>query len=382
MKILHVGKYFPPYRGGMETVLENLVEGLLDAGVQVNTVVSSQDTTDSLSTIRGPESGNEGQLIRTARAGNFNSQPLNLTLISQLRRQLDTFKPDLVHLHLPNPLAVLAWSGLSQWYGSKLPPLAIWYHADITRQRWGAKLVRPLIQKALGQCAGICVSTETLGQNSVCLQNFASKIEVIPFGIQSEPWISIHPQREKSFLFVGRLVPYKGLEVLLDAMKQVPDCWLDVVGQGPLESFLEDKIRHDNLEGRVTLHGGCSAQDLSDLMSRAQALILPSLDRSETFGLVQLEAMAAGIPVITSKLQSGVSEVGIEDETCLLVQPGDAQSLSQAMQKFLNDDQLAAGMGQASRERFNNHYTREIMVRRVWEWYEKLLNTGPSKGTQ
>ncbi len=381
MKILQVGKYYPPYRGGMETVLENLVEGLLDTGARVHTLVSGVDTSDRISTIVGPRSGNQGLLIRASRAGQMNSQPLNTTLISQLRNQLESFRPDLVHLHLPNPLAVLAFSVLSMWYGHRMPPLAVWYHADITRQRLGAKLVRPLVQSILNQSVGICVSTESLAKNSTCLGGFSPKTEVIPFGISPEPWVNIQPRRGASFLFVGRLVPYKGLEILLDAMEKVPASTLDVVGTGPLKNLLEKRIQQGSLAGRVTLHGALTAKQLAHLMTEARALVLPSLDQSETFGLVQLEAMASGIPVIASDLPSGVSEVGIAGQTCLLVPPGNVLDLADALTKTLEDDALVERLGAASRQRFNQTYTREIMVGKVLAWYQKLLGPDNTKGT-
>jgi len=375
MKILQVGKYYPPYRGGMETVLENLVEGLLDAGVQVSTIVSGQDQLDRFSTVKGPESGQEGQLTRISRVGQINSQPLNPSLIAHLRQQIENFKPDLVHLHLPNPLAVMAWTALAGCYGKNIPPLAIWHHADITRQKFGAKLVKPLGQDLLRRCRGVCVSTESLAANSACLKNFESKTKVIPFGIKSEPWINIQPLHRNSMLFVGRLVPYKGLEVLLDAVQEVSHMRLDIVGHGPLFSFLEKKIIEGNLGDRVLLHRECTEDQLVELMTSARALVLPSLDESETFGLVQLEAMASGIPVIASNLSSGVSEVGVEDETCLLVRPGDKEDLARTLQKILNDDNLAERLGQASRERYLLHFTREVMVERIIDWYQHLLSS-------
>jgi glycosyltransferase involved in cell wall biosynthesis len=380
MKILQVGKYYPPYRGGMETVLENLVEGLLDSGVSVRTLVSGQDTTTQVSTIKGPLSGNEGRLIRVSRAGNLHSQPLNTTLISQLRRQLEIFQPDLVHLHLPNPLAILAWSVLARWYGRSMPPLAVWYHADITRQRVGARLVGPLVKGLLRKSSGVCVSTKSLAQNSVCLQGLSEKIQVIPFGIAPKPWINIQPQRNGAFLFVGRLVPYKGLEIMLEAMGNVPESSLDVVGAGPLENMLKKKSSQGNLAGRVQFHGPCNTDYLAQLMAGTRALVLPSLDQSETFGLVQLEAMASGVPVIASNLPSGVSEVGLPGETCLLVPPGDADSLSAALQKVINDDKLCHRLGNAARQRFEENFTREEMVQRVLNWYRQLLCLQETKG--
>jgi glycosyltransferase involved in cell wall biosynthesis len=380
MKILQIGKFYPPFRGGMETVLENLMEGLLDAGVSVNTLVSGLDTTDRNETIQSPKNGNRGKILRAAKVGQWNSQPLNTTLLSLLRRQLETFEPDLVHLHLPNPLATLVWSTMAQMRADRMPPLAIWHHADITRQKLGARIVSPFVRKQLAGCAGICVSTGALAKNSKSLAGFSEKVEVIPFGIRPEPWIRIKAERTGPFLFVGRLVPYKGLQVLLEALKRVPASRLDIVGEGPLKNQVEQEIRQGELAGRVNVHGFCDTEKLVSLMTRARALVLPSLDQSETFGLVQLEAMASGVPVIASKLSTGVAEVGLAGETCLLVPPGNSRELAGVLQKVLEDDELVHRLGVNSCLRFQNNFTRDTMVQRVLAWYHKLLFDDPPKG--
>ncbi len=361
-------------------MLKNLVEGLLDAGIQVNTLVSGQIPHDRHEVVRGPASGQVGQLVRAARFGQFQSQPMNTTLVSLMRRQLVTFQPDLVHLHLPNPLAVLAWSILGRIFGSRMPPLAIWHHADITRQKLAGQLVRPLLGHCYRHSAGVCASSKALAGISPLLQKFSPEVEVIPFGIDDNIWGEIQPSRRGPFLFVGRLVPYKGLSVLFAALKRVPGSSLDVVGQGPMKKTLVREIKRDGLADRVVFHGPCDATRLAKLMANARALVLPSLDQSETFGLVQLEAMASGIPVIASNLPSGVSEVGLDGETCLLVAPGDVNALAGAVKRILEDDQLADRLGKAARGRFADKFTRQTMTSRVLTWYETLLKTDSSKG--
>ncbi len=374
MKVLQVGKYYPPYHGGMETVLENLVKGLLDENIQVNTLVSGVDLFDRQETITGPKSGNTGALIRATRVGLFHSQPMNTTLVSLLRHQLVTFKPDLVHMHVPNPLALLAWAVLSRINSEAMPPLVIWHHADITRQKFAGNLLKPFLGHCYHKSIGICVSSQALAASSSLLSNYSTKVEVIPFGIDAKPWCEIRPSHQGSFLFIGRLVPYKGLPVLLDALKLVPEATLDVVGEGYLRKSLEEEIHRHDLKSRVVFHEACDSRSLVRLMSKARALVLPSLDHSETFGLVQLEAMASGIPVIASNLKSGVSEVGVDGETCFLVTPGDSISLAKSMASILDDEQLTSRMGVASRIRFTEMFTRQKMTSHVIDWYEALLS--------
>ncbi|MCP4291818.1 MAG: glycosyltransferase [bacterium] len=364
----------------METVLENLMTGLLDAGVQVQAIVSSEHSHDSTQIIKGLNTKNSGKLIRTARVGHINSQPMNLGLVNVVRRQIESFRPDLVHLHQPNPLAAFVWFLLKNFWRIDLPPLVVWHHADITRQKLGARLVSPLIGKCYGASLGICVSSASLAQSSSLLKVSGQQAEIIPFGIEGHPWLEIAPQRSGNFLFIGRLVPYKGLSVLLTALQLSGECKLDVVGEGPLLLELQNQVQQLGLSSRVFFHGSCEPAQLANLMSKARALILPSINESETFGLVQLEAMASGLAVIATRLNSGVAEVGVDGETCLLVPPNDSKSLAAAITTLIEDDDLTARLGQKARERFQQHYTREIMGNRVKKWYQELLDFPNQEG--
>ena len=235
---MHIGKYYPPFLGGMETVLRNLTEGLLDRSCEVTVLTAGDGPLDTVEVVTGPESGRPGRLVRAAVHGHVNSQPLTLSLMGLMRREIAGFEPDLIHLHLPNPLAAATWLGLKAVSSVNLPPLAVWYHADITRQRLGRMLVRPLIDACLEQAAGVSVSSETLAAGSPVLARWRDKVEVVPFGIDPSPWTSIEPTLDGPFLFVGRLVPYKGLKILLWALALVPGAQAVIVGEGPLEPKL------------------------------------------------------------------------------------------------------------------------------------------------
>ena len=369
MKILQVGKYFPPYRGGMETVLENLSLGLMDRGHQIHVLVAGLSDLDRTSRLPGSPSLQGGGLVAAANLGTVQSQPLTPTIYSLLRRELAHFQPDLVHLHFPNPLLAGAW-----WLGRHdpifvRPALAVWHHAEITRQRIGGLLVAPLVNEVLASAQGICVSSDNLIGSSRSLVAHRAKVAVIPFGIQPEPWLEIPSAGKEFFLFMGRLVPYKGIEILLEALGKLPAARLVIAGDGPQKNQLAALIREWGLVGRVDLVGQVSEVRLQELLSHTRALVLPSTDRSETFGLVQLEAMAAGVPVIASDLPTGVSGVGQEGQTGLLVPPGDVQAWSEAMQAMLDDDARAVAMGQAARRYFLAHYTRDHMLDTLEAWY-------------
>lgn len=377
MKIMHIGKYYPPYLGGMETVLHHLTEGLLDRSCEVTVLTAGDGPTESLETVTGPVSGKEGRLVRAAVYGHVNSQPLTLNLMGLMRREIYRLEPDLVHLHLPNPLAAAAWLGLGATRSVELPPLAVWYHADITRQRLGRFLVQPVVGACLDRAVGISVSSATLASRSPVLARWQDKVGVIPFGIDPAPWNQVVPSLDGPFLFVGRLVPYKGLAVLLEALARVPEAALVIVGDGPLDARLRARAARDDLAGRVEFAGPMGQDGVARHLARARALLLPSLDASETFGLVQLEAMAAGVPVIASDLPTGVREVGQPGLTCKLVPPGDVEALAGALQEIHQDPELAGRLGAAGKQRFQERYTREMMLDRLLAWYAALVSAQP-----
>ena len=380
MRILHIGKYYPPYLGGMETVLRNLAEGLLDRNCEVTVLSAADGPLEITEELVGPVTGRRGRLVRASVYGHLNSQPLTLTLPRLIRREISRLEPDLVHLHLPNPLAAASWLALGALRSLQRPPLAVWYHADITRQKVGRLLVRPIVRACLDRAAGISVSSATLAERSPVLASVREKVGVIPFGIESVPWMTIEPSLDGPFLFVGRLVPYKGLEVLVEAVSRLPDAEVVIVGEGPLLASLTKLVTKLGIEGRIHFKGPMVGAQVAEHMARARALVLPSVDASETFGLVQLEAMAAGVPVIAADLPTGVREVGEPGRTCLLVPPSDPEALGQALQDLLNDRDRARRMGAAGRLRFEERYTRELMMDRLLNWYDSLL-TANRKGT-
>jgi glycosyltransferase involved in cell wall biosynthesis len=380
MRILHLGKYYPPYRGGMETILQAMAEGLLDAGCDVTVVVAAEGAVEVREEVHGPRTGRSGRLLRTARLGLVNSQPLTPGLPGLLRRELSLGGVDVLHVHLPNPLAAAACVALRRDRVARGVPLAVWYHADITRQRVGGRIVAPLVRACLREADGICVSSAALRDGSPVLAPWRDKVAVVPFGIEPQPWTGVAPRRDGPVLFVGRLVPYKGVAVLLDALAQAPQVAVDIVGEGPLEGELRAHAARLGVASRVRFLGEMDGHGIARLLESARALVLPSIDRSEAFGLVQLEAMAAGVAVVCSALPTGVREVGLPGVTCLHVPPGDSGALAAALADIWDSEGLAARLGAAGRLRFDDQFTREVMVARMVSWYEGLLARGRGAG--
>ena len=373
MRILHLGKYYAPARGGMETVLRLLCEGLLDGGVEVTALVAATARGDRHEEIVGPTSGRTGRLVRAGRLGVVNSQPITPTLPALLHREIRDFRPDLVQVHLPNPLAALAWLGQTSWSRRGAPPLVVWYHADITRQRLGKHLVGPVVRRCLDRSRGICVSSLALADRSPALAPWREKVTTIPFGIDPGRWAAVQSDHSGPFLFLGRLVPYKGLALLCEAVGGLPAVRLLVVGEGPEQPHLERLIQRRGWAERIHLCGALSHAELIGRMQTARALVLPSLDQSEAFGMVQLEALAAGLPVIASKLPTGAGTIVNDGSTGRLIAPGDLHSLRAALEELQADPELAASWGQAGRAWVRDRFTATAMVARLIRWYDELI---------
>jgi glycosyltransferase involved in cell wall biosynthesis len=372
MRILQVGKYYHPYKGGMETALRQVCEGLVAQGHEVRALVAGGGAT----TRREGLGGQAGALVRVATWGTWNSQPLTLTLPRVLAREIADFAPDVVQLHLPNPGACWAWQRLGRRRG-KLA-LAVWYHADITRQRLGGRLFSPLLRRCLGEADGICVSTEALARTSPVLQPWRDKVRVIPFGIDPEPFADVGPAAAGPFLFVGRLVRYKGLLILVEAVGNLPGAELEIAGSGPLAGEVADLIARGGWGDRIRLLGEIPDEALPGLLARSRALVLPSLDRSETFGLCLLEAMAAGRPVVTSDLDSGVLEVNVPGVTGWTAPPGDVAAWTRVLAEVLADPDEARVRGEAGRRRVRERFHRERMAQDLAQWYAQLARAGAS----
>jgi rhamnosyl/mannosyltransferase len=374
MRILQIGKYYPPARGGMETVLGDLCGGLRRDGHDVAVLVHAVDPATTREPLE-PTAPGLGRLVRSGVRGTLASQPLSPGYLTELRRLVRETAPELVMLHWPNPWAAAALLAVR----GDLPAgcrTTVWYHADITRQRLGGLLLQPLLRATLARTDGIAVSTASLRDGSRPLRNCRERVRVIPFGIDVESWDLPTRPGEGALLFVGRLVYYKGLELLLEAVARLPGLELEIVGDGPLLKTLSRRAGRADLAGRVRLHGALDDAALRGLMTRCGALVLPSLRNSETFGLVQLEAMAAGLPVVSTRLPTGVAEVNVEGETGLLAAPGDVDDLMAALTRLRDEPGLARSLGAAGRCRVREFYHRDRMVAEVADWYRALLTEG------
>lgn len=366
MRILHVGKYYYPSHGGIETVLRMTAEGLVAAGHQVKVLCFSQDRTEQRENISGVE------VIRAPIYGTLMSQPVCPRFRRMLAQAAAT--ADVVHVHSPNPLAELAAMRLP-----RSTKLVCTYHADVTRQRLVLPAYRPLIRRFLDRCDRVVVATQKHIDYSTTVRTVADKCAIIPFGLDPARFEPTPPVVRKIeeleakhgqfILFVGRLVSYKGLSVLIEAVRELPN-QLVIIGDGPLAGALRDQVAELGLEDRVHLRGTVRDDDaLLAYYHACSVFALPSLTPAEAFGVVLTEAMACSKPLVTSRLNSGVVHVNQDAVNGLHAEPGNVESLRGALTRVLADPDLAARLGNVGRGRFEAEFTIESMVRGHLEVY-------------
>lgn len=364
MKILQLIKYFEPSKGGMESVAKNLVTGLqkINNNLQITVFCNNHlpDNKNRIEHLLG---------VKVLRIKSFflKSQPISL-FFSGLKREIEN--SDVVHHHYPFPtmeLALLRYRNIL-----KKKKFIITWHANIQNSRWAwiEKFYNPIIIKLLNVADIIIVTSPQLLEYSNVLQSFKDKIEVIPLSFESHEQ-NILPKtldnQAPRLLFVGKLRAYKGIKYLLEAVKEL-DVFLDIVGNGEEEKMIKDYIHSNCLNDKVFLHNDVNDNDLKEFYRNANIFVFPSINEAEAFGVVQLEALSYGLPVINTNLKSGVPYVSLDNITGFTVNPSDSEVLKNAINKLINNKELYSTFSKNALDRIKG-FTNEKMVEDYFKVY-------------
>ena len=299
---------------------------------------------------------------------------------------------DVVHLHLPDPMAHLAAAFLP-----KSVKRVITWHSDIVRQKRLLKLYRPFLKSLLNQADAIIIPTpaHALSSSQLTAGRNPERYHVVPFGIDYGPFDRAAQQRPKIAelrarlgggdkapitFAVGRHVYYKGLEYLIRAMADVPQGVLVIGGDGPLTANLRAVSTSLGLEARVRFVGRIPDAELPFYYHACDIFCMPSVAPAEAFGLVQLEAMACGKPVVCCELHNGVTYVNRDGETGLVVPPRDPRALADALNQLSHHPTLRLRLGEQGRHRAQTEFSVDTMVAGTLGVYQSLLRTATSRG--
>ncbi len=367
IRILQVNKFYHPITGGVEKVVQQIAEGLKDR-CEMMVLTCQKKGCGSVDRVNG---------VEVHRAGSFGtafSTPISLSFFNSFRRMRKNC--DILHIHMPFPLADVA-----MWLFGFSGKVVLWWHADIVKQKKLLVLYRPFMMHLLKRAARIMVATEGHILGSDYLSNFREKCAIIPFGVdmkflEKADGSLVHARVQNGpirFLTVGRLVYYKGYDVLIKALAKVENAQLTIVGGGPLEGELKTLAKSIGVQDRVLFAGEIDNNALANAFANCDVFVLSSIAKSEAFALVQIEAMAYGNPVINTNLKSGVPYVSLDGITGLTVPPCDVEALADAMNKLAADADLRERFGKAAYRRAREEYALDTMLDRVMAEYEKLM---------
>lgn len=359
MNILHIYKDYYPVLGGIENHIRVLAEAQTEAGHRVTVLACDPGHRTHVSTLNGVRVIMAGRLTTSA------SMPLSLRQPLILAR----LRPDVVHIHSPYPLGELANLLLKRARAT-----VITHHSDVVRQRGWLRLYGPLLRRVLRAADRIIATSPRYIETSPWLGPVRDKCTVVPLGVDAvrfSPAVETrkHMDRAPTLLFTGRLRYYKGLDTLLHALRLLTNVRLCVVGDGPMKEEWEQLAHNLQVQDRVAFTGQVPDEDLPGYYQDADIFVLPANARAEAFGTVLLEAMASGLPCITTEVGTGTSWVVQDGVTGFVVPPCNPHALAQATQTLLEDADRRLAMGRAARARVESTFTTERMIAGVQAVY-------------
>lgn len=378
MRILQLGKFYP-VKGGVEKVMYELTMGLSEAGIPCDMLCAHAEHGSHRMRLNGL-----AQIICSRTWIKLFATMIAPSMILTLRKECRGY--DLIHIHCPDPMAAIAL-----YFSGYKGKVVLHWHSDILKQKKLLLLYKPLQNWLIKRADRIICTTPIIKEESPFLKDVQAKVDVVPIGIKpmraSEK--SIRTIREwfpkKKIIFsLGRLVEYKGFTYLISAAKYLPDDYVVVIGgEGPLAEELQAQVKREGLENKVRLVGFIADEQLKAIFGACDVFCISSILKTEAFGIVQIEAMSCGKPVVATNIGgSGVSWVNKPGQSGLNVEPCNPEQLAQAIQSVLSDPDRYASYCIGAVNRFNEYFTKEKMIRACMNIYRDLLHMAPEKSEE
>lgn len=355
-KILQVGKFYP-ILGGVEKVMYDLMLGLSARGVDCDMLCATEGASEEL------RLNDHAKLILTHAVVKACATMISPAMIWKLRKICRAY--DIIHIHHPDPMACLALF-LSGYKGR----VVLHWHSDILKQKTLLKLYRPLQRWLINRAEVIVGTTPLYLQESPDLTEVQAKTVCVPIGIadpipaEGENAVAKLYAGKKIIFSLGRLVEYKGFEHLIEAARYLDDEYVILIGgSGPLKESLQADIDRHGLNEKVKLLGFLRDQDLPAYYEACDLFCLSSVFKTEAFGIVQIEAMSCGVPVVATRIPgSGVPVVNADGVSGLNAEPGSPESLASALLEIISGQEDWQAWSERALDRYRTFFTLEKMV--------------------
>jgi len=373
MKILQLGKAYPPVNlGGIEVVIQNLHEGLN----KINIHCDALGVNDSFK-VKEEKGLNGGKIFRAKRLFKLFSTLFSINQIFILNKIKNNY--DIIHIHSPDPMATF-----SLFITNPKCKIVLHWHSDIIKQKILLYFYSPLLKWLINKADIIITTSPIYAPNSNFLYKHLYKVISVPLGsdincdsLDKDFYNKLRNDffNKKILLSIGRLSYYKGYNYLIDAMNNLDDSYvLLIMGDGDLMNDLKSKIIKQNLTNKVFLLGSLNNLKKNSLYKVCDIFILSSFYKTEAFGIVQIEAMAFGKPVISTNIYgSGVSWVNKNNNTGIIVPIKDSLAISKAILEIAENKFLYTKYSIGSFDRFNEYFKLELMINKTISIYRNLL---------
>ena len=360
-KILHISKYYFPYHGGLEDIARSIVMEMREQYEQ--RVLCFNHTCKE--TIRSTEDGVE--IVRIKAPFTVSSQPISFSYLHVLRQEIRSFRPDIIHVHFPNPLVGL-FLLLIPLDGIRL---IIHWHADILGKQVLYRLYRPLEQRILQRADAILVTSPQYKEYSAPLRKFSEKIHILP-NIIHEPKLLLQPEDKQAIeqiklrfsgkkivFFLGRHVPYKGVDILLQAVPYLSDtCVVVIGGTGEQTAYWQQLAAPYG--DKVQFVGELHDDEKRRFLYASDVFAFPSIDRREAFGVALTEALYCGAPAVSFRIEgSGSMWVNQNGKTGIVVENIDPHAFAEAINTLVQDDVLRARYSKAAHQWIKKNFLKD-----------------------
>lgn len=361
IKITHVSRFAYPHIGGIEAVINQINDNLPDKEFEKEVLCCSNIDKSSID--------NNVKYNRARYLFEIFNNTISLSFLLKLSR----VNTDILHYHMPFIFAVICHFIARPKYKK----LYITYHAELCGYDKVMKYFWWLYKYFYKIADRIHVLSPNVIYSDKILTPFKEKCYVVPFGINTSirdesSFNSIKEKykNKKILLCSGRLVRFKGFQYVIKVMTSIDNAVLLIMGDGKYRPELEQIVKENNLYEKVVFLGEISNKNYKNKIFEAcDIFLLPSIQRTESFAIVQLEAMRHSKPVINTNLGTGVNYVSLDKETGLTVEPENIVQLTNAINKLLSNDELRMQYGQNARKRVEDLFSIDQIKCKYKEMY-------------